>query len=50
MIITDTTPQGLHKALIIDMIKVRLEIRRLDIKENIRLIVRRAMGENMVNG
>jgi len=50
MVITNTTFQGLHEAFIINMIKVRLEIRGLDVEENVWLIVPRAMSENIVNG
>jgi hypothetical protein len=49
VVIPNTVFQGLDKTLVIDMVKMRLEILQFDIEEQIRLFVRSAMCQEIIN-
>lgn len=49
VVMADTVLQRLGKPLVVDMVKMGLEVRQLNVQEQVRLVVRRAMHENIVD-
>jgi hypothetical protein len=49
VIIPDTMLQSLNKTLIIDMVEMGLKILQVDVEEEIRLFIRNAMRQEIVN-